>query len=106
MSRRSEDPMLASARREAWLVFAIWCLACAYTVGYCYLHGFGRDASTIEYVLGFPDWVFYGIVAPWTACTLTSFVLAYFVIQDEDLEDEGAHADLASVEDTLSRQER
>jgi hypothetical protein len=101
MSRRSEDPVVRSSRREAVLVFCIWLVACVYTVGYCYTFGYERDPASIRYLLGFPDWVFWGIVAPWTVCTLLSYVLAYHVIADDDLGEEQAEADLGSIEDTL-----
>jgi hypothetical protein len=101
MSRRPEDPVLKSSRREAVLVLLIWLVACVYTVGYCYAFGYHRDVATIEYVLGFPDWVFWGIIAPWTVCTALCFLLTYFVIQDDDLGREQAESDLGSLEDAL-----
>jgi Protein of unknown function (DUF997) len=91
-----EDPVLTSARREALLVFAIWLTACIYSVGTCYRWGYDRDAATLTYVLGFPDWVFWGVVTPWTVCTLLCFVLSYFVIRDEDLGEEQAEEQLVS----------
>ena len=88
MNRSTEDPVLTSARREACLVFAIWVVACAYSVGVCFAMGYERKAETLTYVLGFPDWVFWGIVLPWCVCTLLSFVLSSFVMTDEDLGEE------------------
>jgi len=85
MIPRREDPVLTSARREAWLVFLIWLAACVYTVGFSYRYGYERDADTLTYVLGFPDWVFWGVITPWSVCTLLCFVVAYFVIADDDL---------------------
>jgi hypothetical protein len=85
MTVRREDPVLTSARREALLAFAIWLTACVYSVTYCYVFGYGRDTATLTYVLGFPDWVFWGVVAPWSVCTVLAFLLSYFVISDEDL---------------------
>jgi Protein of unknown function (DUF997) len=82
---RREDPVLTSSRREAWLVFGIWLLACLYSIGVCYRLGYGRDADTLTYLLGFPDWIFWGVVTPWTVCTAICFVMAYFVITDDDL---------------------
>lgn len=96
MTARREDPVLTSSRREALLVVAIWAVACSYSVGVCYAWGYDRDAATLTYVLGFPDWIFWGIVVPWTACTLICFVLAYFVIADDDLGAEQAEAELAA----------
>jgi len=88
---------LASARREALLVFAIWLFACVWSLAVCYRLGYERDANTLTYVLGFPDWIFWGVVAPWSACTLLCFVLAYFVIADEDLGEEQAEQDLTAA---------
>jgi hypothetical protein len=95
MKTRLEDPVLTSARREALLVFAIWVAACVYSISVCYRMGYGRDVATLTYVLGFPDWVFWGIVVPWTVCTALSFALSYFVITDEDLGEEQAEEQLA-----------
>jgi hypothetical protein len=88
MRVRREDPVLTSARREAVLVFSIWVIACIWVLSVSYRYGYYRDAATLTYVLGFPDWVFWGIVVPWSVCTGLCFVLAYFVIRDEDLGDE------------------
>jgi hypothetical protein len=101
MSRRSEDPVLRSSRREAVLVFLVWLAACAYTVGYCYTFGYGREPESIRYVFGFPDWVFWGIVVPWSVCTLICYLAAYYLIADDDLGEEQAEADLGSIEETL-----
>ena len=88
MNESKEDPVLTSARREALLVFAIWLAACVYSISVCYRLGYGRDVETLTYVFGFPDWIFWGVVVPWTVCTGLSFVLSYFVIRDEDLGEE------------------
>ena len=98
MNRRLEDPVLTSARREALLVFAIWLTACVYSIGVCYRLGYGRDAAALTYVFGFPDWIFWGVVAPWTVCTVVSFVLSSFVITDEDLGEEQAEERLVGRE--------
>lgn len=82
---RPEDPVLISARREAILVLGIWLLAACYTLGYCGLFGYGRKAETLTFVLGFPDWVFWGLVVPWLVCSFLSFVISNFVMTDEDL---------------------
>ena len=85
MTRHAEDPVLTTARREALLTFVIWISACAYSIGVCYRYGYGRDLTTLTYVLGFPDWIFYGVVMPWTVCTLLCFVMSQFIIADADL---------------------
>jgi Protein of unknown function (DUF997) len=90
MNQRREDPVLTSARREALVALSIWLAACIYSISICYRLGYGRDVATLTYVLGFPDWVFWGIVVPWSVCTGLCFVLSYFVVKDEDLGEEQA----------------
>jgi hypothetical protein len=80
-----DDPVLRSARREASVVLAVWLAALVYTVGYCYVFGYGRDPDSLRFVLGFPDWVFWGILAPWTACTAISGWFAFVFMTDDDL---------------------
>ena len=88
MNVRAEDPVLTSARREALLAFGIWLTACVYSVGFCYRFGYGRDVDSLTYVLGFPDWMFWGVVVPWTVCTILCLLLSHFVIRDADLGEE------------------
>jgi hypothetical protein len=97
MTARREDPVLISSRREALLVLLIWLLAAIYSITVSYVWGYGRDAATLTYVLGFPDWVFWGVIAPWTACTVACYVMAYHVIRDDELGDEQAETQLASA---------
>src|SRR5436190_1438484 len=95
MTQRREDPVLTSARREALLVLSIWLAACVYSISVCYKLGYHRDVDTLTYVLGFPDWIFWGIVVPWTVCTALCFVVPRFVITDEDLGEEQAEEQLS-----------
>jgi Protein of unknown function (DUF997) len=85
MPRQSEDPVLVNGRREALIVFATWICAMAYTIGYCLIHGYGRKVEDLQYVWGFPDWVFWGIVVPWAVCIAFSCVFASIWMRDEDL---------------------
>jgi len=88
MNAPHEDPVLTSSRREALITFAIWLTACVYSISVCYRYGYGRDAATLTYVLGFPDWIFYGVVLPWTVCTGLCFIMSYLVIADGELGEE------------------
>ena len=88
MSPPTDDPVLRSARREALVVFAAWLAAMTYTVTYCYLHGYNRTQESLTFVLGFPDWVFWGIVVPWSVCVLFSFWFGATFMKDEDLGEE------------------
>ena len=82
-------------------MFAIWCVACAYSVGFCFQLGVYRDASTLTYVFGFPDWIFWGVVLPWTVCTVLSFIITYFVMRDDDLgEEQSEEQFVASTENS------
>jgi hypothetical protein len=83
----SEDLLVRRARREAALALAIWAVAFIYSVSYCYLNGYDRTADSLTFVLWFPDWVFWGIVAPWGVCILLSIPFAYRLMGDEPLGD-------------------
>jgi hypothetical protein len=98
MPQKPEDPVLISSRREAVLVLAIWLVACVSTIGICYWLGYDRDAATLRFVLGFPDWIFWGIVVPWSVCTGLCFIVPRFVIRDEDLGEEQTEESLDKYE--------
>ena len=99
MNHRLEDPVLRSARREALLVLAIWLVACLWSIGICYWLGYDRDVATLTYVVGFPDWIFWGFIVPWTVCTGLCFVVPYYVITDEDLGEEQTEESLTPASD-------
>jgi hypothetical protein len=84
----TDDPVLRSAKREALVVFVTWLAAMVYTVGYCYSYGYNRAPESLTFVLGFPDWVFWGIVVPWSVCVLFSFYFGATFVRDEDLGEE------------------
>ena len=88
MREASEDPALSNARREAIVVVAIWFTAMVYTIGYCALFGYGRSASDLKFVLGFPDWFFWGVVTPWVVCAVVSLWFGANYVRDEDLGEE------------------
>jgi hypothetical protein len=95
MSPHQEDPLVRSARREAAAVAVIAVAATAYTVGYCALFGYGRAGEPVRFVLGFPAWVLWGIVAPWGVCVLVCGWFSWRFMRDESLggDDEGAGDD-------------
>ena len=66
----------------------MWVIAMIYTVGYCYLNGYGRSAESLSFVLWFPDWVFWGIILPWSICILASVAFAFRFMGDEPLGEE------------------
>ena len=83
-----EDPVVRAARREALMALAMWVAAMTYTLTYCYLNGYGRTVDSLTFVLWFPDWVFWGIVVPWSICILASTVFAFCILGNEPLDDE------------------
>jgi Protein of unknown function (DUF997) len=88
MQKPVDDPVLASARREALVVLAIWIAAMGWTVTYCYLNGYNRDFKDLKFIFGFPDWVFIGIVVPWSLCVVLSFFFGTIFVRDDDLGEE------------------
>jgi hypothetical protein len=103
--REAAARLFRHARREAMVVLVVWALALAWSVGYCYLYGYEHsadswvvqaglapppDARTFRPVAGFPDWVVYGILLPWLACTAFTIYFALFGMTDDDL---GAEAE-------------
>ena len=45
-----------------------------------------RDPKSLTFILGFPDWIFWGIVVPWAVCTVVSGLFAFCFMKDEDLD--------------------
>jgi hypothetical protein len=85
------DPVLRAAWREALVVFTLWGAALIWSVGYCALFAYppkdqlAEAAAKLTFTLGFPTWVFWGIVVPWVLCAIVSFFISRFVICDADL---------------------
>jgi hypothetical protein len=92
MPQPSEDPVLRGARREAWVVLIISVAALIYTLVYCSLFGYGRAAASVTFVLGFPDWIFWGVILPWAVCLVLSCGFALWYMRDEDLGDDPSGA--------------
>jgi hypothetical protein len=88
-----EDPAVSTARREALVVLTIFLAAMFYTVTTCYFFGYQRAPETLNYVVGCPDWVFWGIVAPWGACLALSYWFGHKFVYDADLGASGDPAD-------------
>lgn len=89
--RDREDPLVRSARREALLIFIIWGVTAAYCVGYTARYGYAE--GEIPFTLGFPSWVFWGVMVPWGVCTLLAIAFTAFVIKDDPLGDETENPD-------------
>ena len=85
MDKPTDDPLVRSSRREALVVFFLWLGAMTYTVMYCYLNGYGRPPESLSFILGFPDWVFWGILLPWGVCLVLSYWFGYALVRDAPL---------------------
>jgi hypothetical protein len=82
---RKTDPLVHSSIREAILVTGIWLAAAIWSISVCYAMGYHRAADDLKLVLGFPDWIFWGVVIPWTTCTVVSIVFGLIFVRDGDL---------------------
>lgn len=85
MSGPSTNSLLPSARRELLVSAGVWLIALVWSVGYCAKYGYDLQPEDLKFVLGFPDWIFYGVVLPWWLCTLISGAFAFGFMQDADL---------------------
>jgi hypothetical protein len=83
-----EDPLLRDARREAVAAVVVWAVALAYTIGFASRFAYGRDPESLAFVLGFPDWVFWGVLVPWAATLLITVGYSAFLMKDGDLGEE------------------
>jgi hypothetical protein len=91
-----EQQLLRHARREGWIIMAVWLAALVWSVGVSYLFGYDRPAAEVGLVLGFPDWVFWGVVVPWGLCLAYSVWFCFVTMADDDLgqdpEERAGHA--------------
>ncbi len=78
-------PILQSARREALVVAGLWLTAGTWSVSFCYLNGYCATPEKLHFTLGFPTWVFWGIVVPWVLCAGLSLLIANVLMTDADL---------------------
>jgi hypothetical protein len=84
------DPVLAHARREAWIIGAAWLGATVYCCVYSYLFGYIRHGrplgpADVRPILGIPRWFVWGIIAPWGVCGLFTAWFAGWFMADDDL---------------------
>jgi hypothetical protein len=78
-------PILKHSRREAAVAVALWLAAMTYTVGFCTLFGYDSGAE-LDFVLGVPTWVAWGILAPWSISLAASGWFAFVFMTDDSLE--------------------
>jgi hypothetical protein len=88
MARATSTNHASTAHREAIVVLCTWTVALVYTIGYAAAFGYGREGEPVRLVMGFPSWVFWGILAPWLLCIVISGWFAFCWMTDEVLEDD------------------
>lgn len=100
MIPNSKLELLKNARREAWIVLWAWGVFLVWVVGYSYLRGYQHsdesslirwglavspEKAPLKLVLGLPEWIFYGIFAPWLLAMIFTVVFGLRVLKDDDL---------------------
>ena len=45
----------------------------------------GQIVRTVRLTLGFPDWIVWGVIVPWSICICISFVFGAIFMRDDDL---------------------
>jgi hypothetical protein len=80
-----EQRLLRNARREGRLILTVWLAALVWSSAAAVVAGYGRDPDDITLVLGFPDWVFWGVVLPWGICLLFTVWFCFGYMADDDL---------------------
>lgn len=105
---QDDDPIVASGKREACFAIGLWVIATAWSIGYSALFGYERSLDDLRFVLGFPDWIFWGIVLPWVLCFAVSSWFALAFLRAEPLEeaaDTAGAADAADADGSTSAEE-
>ncbi len=99
----TDDPVVRSSRREALVAMGVWLAALIYTVGVCVRYGYNRPVEAIRYIYGFPDWIFWGLMVPWLACTVITIWFAWFFMASDSL---GADTDFVAGDDELQENQK
>lgn len=84
------DPVYRNARREACIILAAWLSTLCYCCGYCTFFGYlGSDGAPpsqpARFVMGIPQWFFWGVIAPWVVCGVFTFWFAGWYMAEDDL---------------------
>jgi hypothetical protein len=85
-----EQRLLRHARREGLLIMFVWALALFWTTAVSYVFGYRTDPNTITIRYGMPEWVLWGVVAPWLACFVFSIWFCFGYMADDDLGEDRA----------------
>ena len=87
-SSNAETSSLHQSRRELCLILMAWLGCTLWVIGYCWANGYDLAPEEVSIVLGFPSWVFWGVVAPWMSANAFTFWFCLgFLKNDEDEEE-------------------
>lgn len=97
------DPTFVHARREAWIILAIFTLFAIYGLTVCYWLGYQNPPlesvglpsqsppqspeSLPAMMLGMPRWVVIGVLLPWLVANVVTGWFCFFVMRNDSLED-------------------
>jgi len=70
-------------RKEAVVAGAIWFVFFLWVVGVSYVMGYGEVDPTYS-VMGFPAWIFWGVLLPFVVATLVNCLYAFVYLKDDD----------------------
>ena len=83
----AETSNLRQSRRELWLILLAW-LGCAlWVISYCSTNGYDLAPEEVATVLGFPDWVFWGVVTPWMIANAFTFWFCLRALKNDEDEE-------------------
>lgn len=91
MDREDWGPGYRNALWESFVLLANYVAALVYTIVYSYVFGYDRDPATVVTYWGVPDWVLWGVFAPWACCVLVTIWFSFFYMADDDLEPPDSH---------------
>ena len=87
-SSNAETRSLRQSRRVLWLILMAWLGCAVWVISYCSTNGYDLAPEEVSTVLGFPDWVFWGVVTPWMIANAFTFWFCLgFLKNDEDEEE-------------------
>ena len=87
-SSSAETRSLCQSRRELWLILLAWLGGALGGIGYSAANGYNLTPEEVATVLGFPGWVFWGVVAPWMTANAFTFWFCLRALKNDEDEEE------------------
>ena len=82
-SSSAETRSLCQSRRELWLILLAW----LGVIGYSAAKGYDLAPEEVSTVLGFPGWVFWGVVTPWMIANAFTFWFCLRALKNDEDEE-------------------